>query len=245
MPLGVFSQSEFCLNWFNATKINSSDKNCISTCLNHEKDVSESICGFDCSKFCKIQICKVDPYWKEKIKNGRPENWEIGSEKSVDWTEEEKDQVSQILDRLPDEFKNNPLKGIYRMKKSVDIINPGTTSEDGQSIVLYDRAFGHPMWTTEDVLLHELGHSIYVGYSDVNKQKYEKILGWKKNSQGIYSRSGSFVSARARDNPVEDFAENIKYLLLNSNKLKNENNQAFDWFSNQYKKQLKLKKECR
>ena len=209
-----------------------------------QKNMSTFSCSLECEKFCSDAKCEQDAFWKNKIKSGRPEKWEIESEKTSKWTEEEKDQVTQILSRLPNELKNINLTGIYRMKKSVDIINPGTTSEDGHSIIFYDRAFGHTMWTTEEVLLHEIGHSVYAERSSADKHQYEEKLGWKKDNQGVYSKQGSFVSTRAQDNPVEDFAENFKYLLLNPDKLKNDNNQAYDWFNNFYKKQLKLKKEC-
>ena len=131
------------------------------------------------------------------------------------------------------------------MQKSVDIVNPASTSYDGKIIILYNNTFGHPSWNIQDVLMHEIGHSIYAGYSAVDKQLYEKKLGWKKDNQGIYSRIGSFVSTRAHDNPMEDFAENFKYLFLNPEKLKSDSAQAFDWFNKKYKKQLKLKKECK
>ena len=122
-------------------------------------DMSTFSCSQQCKEFCKEVKCEHHAFWKNKIKTGRPEKWETESEKTSEWTEEEKNQVAQILGQLPDELMNINFSGIYRMKKSVDIINPGTTLEDGHFIVLYDRAFGHTMWTTEEVLLHEIGQA--------------------------------------------------------------------------------------
>ena len=200
-------------------------------------------CPSECDKICKVK-CELDSFWKNKVKEGRPKNWEIDSEKSSAWTAEEKEQIKELLARMPSDLNKLPLEGIYRMKKSVDIVNPATTSYDGKAIVLYNNTFGHPSWSIQEVLLHEIGHSIYAGYSAADQQQYEKTLGWKKDNQGSYSKVGSFVSVRAHDDPIEDFAENLRFLLLNPEKLKSHNSQAFDWFSVKYKKQLKLKKEC-
>lgn len=239
LPSWSFSQSKFCINWFSATKINSSDKKCVSKCIHYDKIMDEAVCGFDCRKFCKPQKCKVDSYWNKKIKSGRPKNWEAVEEKTSIWSESEKDQVAQILNQLPDELKSIPLKGIYRMKES-DIINPGTTSADGQYIVLYDRAFGHTVWTTEEVLFHELGHVLYQSMGNSKRKKYRKNAGWDERSKIKNPDLRNFISSRSRDNDAEDFAENFKFYLLDSEDLKNKVKKIYDWFLKEYKN-IKLK----
>ena len=236
--------ADTCFDWFKESKISKNDKACVSKCTTLRMDMSTFSCSLECEKFCNTK-CEPDSYWKRKIKSGRPKNWEYNSEKTVEWSKDEKEQIEEILARMPNELSKLPLEGIYRMKKSIDIINPASTSFDGKIIVLYNNTFDHPSWSTREVLMHEIGHSIYAGYSTNDKQLYEKKLAWKKDNQGIYFKHGLFVSTRAHDNPIEDFAENFKFLLLNPEKLKSNNSQAFDWLNNQYKKQLKLKKECR
>ncbi len=232
--------SDNCVDWFNSSGIAVLDKECISKCNVYPKDMGTFSCSNECDKFCTSQKCKIDPFFKDKIKLGRPNKWGNDSEKTVDWSVPEKEQVEKTLNRLPDELKKLSLDGVYRMKKSSDIVNPGSTSEDGQAIVLYDRAFGHPNWTTDDVLLHELGHMVYAGYTKAEQDKYKSDLGWKNDQ----SRTDGFVSSRAKDDPIEDFAENFKYLLLYPDDLKRINDNAFKWFKKKYKKQLVLKKEC-
>ncbi len=236
--------ADTCLDWFKESKISKNDKACISKCTTLQMDMSTFTCSQECEKFCNTK-CEPNLYWKSKIKVGRPEKWEYTSEKTVEWSKDEKEQVEELLSRIPNDLNKIPLEGIYRMKKSIDIVNPASTSYDGKIIILYNNTFEHPSWSMQEVLLHEIGHSVYEGYSAVGKQQYEKKLGWKKGKQGIYLKQGSFVSVRAHDNPTEDFAENFKYLLLNPEKIKGDNTQAFDWFNEKYKKQLKLKKECR
>lgn len=242
-PFFCFADT-ICLDWFKEAKISKSDKACVSKCTTLQMDMSTFSCSQDCEKFCNTK-CEPDSYWKDKVKSGRPKDWEYTSEKIMEWSKDEKEQVEELLAQMPNDLNKLPLEGIYRMKKSIDIINPASTSYDGKVIVLYNNTFEHPSWSMQEVLLHEIGHSIYASYSTVDKQQYERKLGWKKDNQGGYSRQGSFVSVRAHDNPIEDFAENFKYLLLNPEQLKSNNRQAFDWFNNQYKKQLKLKKECK
>lgn len=244
MCIPYFCFADTCIDWFNESKISKNDKACESKCTTLQMEMSTFSCSQECEKFCNTK-CEPNLYWKNKIKDGRPGKWEYNSEKTVEWSKDEKEPIEDLLARIPNNLIKLPLEGIYRMKKSIDIINPGSTSYDGKIIVLYNNTFEHPSWSIQDVLLHEIGHSIYEGYSSVDRQQYEKKLGWKKDNQGTYSKHGSFVSRRAHDNPTEDFAENFKYLLLNPEKLKSDNSQAFDWFNNRYKKQLKLKKECR
>ncbi|MFN3455333.1 MAG: hypothetical protein ACK41T_10275 [Pseudobdellovibrio sp.] len=115
-------------------------------------------CNLRCEKYCSSK-CKIDPYWESKIKDGRPKLWDLSSEKTKEWSTSEREALEKILTRLPDDFKKISLDGIYRMGKSVQIVNPGTTYE--ASITLYDYAFQDPPFTLERVIVHELAHVIF------------------------------------------------------------------------------------
>ena len=77
-----FCYASTCLDWFKESKISANDKTCLSQCTTLQVDMSTFSCRQDCEKFCKPKKCETDLFWKNKIRKGRPKNWEINSEKS-------------------------------------------------------------------------------------------------------------------------------------------------------------------
>lgn len=194
--------------------------------------------------FVNQKKCEPDPYWRDKIKNGRPSKWDLPTEVSVEWSESEKRKLLELLSRLPDELKAIPFDGFYRMRKSVDIINPGTTNKSGDVIVIYDRAFENPFLSTIQTVVHEFGHIIYLNFKESDRQSYRDYLKWTRSPTHSESRSGSFISSRSKDNVDEDFAENISFFLLEPLQAKAIVPLAYEWISQKFSKKFKLKEEC-
>lgn len=239
----VFAE-DLCFKWFQTAKIKPDSKDCILQCAVIPVDMSTFTCASRCEEFCKKSKCVADPVWAKKIKDGRPLNWTRKNEVTVKWTEVERQKILKILNRLPDELKNSSFEGFYRMKKSTDAINPATTDYSGKYIVIYDRAFENPFWTTESVITHELGHIIFLNMSYRDQQKYSAALGWNKALGFEEARPGPFISTRAKDDKNEDFAENFSFFLLDPSSLNSKVPIAYKWFSTQFSKDFKLKQDC-
>lgn len=178
------------------------------------------------------------------MKSGRPSEWKTINEKSSNWSKEEENLFLGVLSRLPDEIKKIPFDGFYPMQKSNTVTNPASTSESGKVIVIYDRTFKNPFWTAEDVILHELGHVIFLNMSKKEQRSYKNKLGWKNVSGRDMARDDGFVSSRAKDSPHEDFAENFSFFLKDSALLKSKAPTAYEWLIKRYKIDFKLKKGC-
>lgn len=234
-----------CLDWFKNSGLSPASKDCVIKCDIRPKDMSTFTCADRCDEFCNPQNCVHSIYWKAKIKAGRPEKWDLPSEASIAWAEKEQNKLMEFLDRLPDQMESISFDGFYRMKKSVDITNPATTATSGNSVVLYDRAFDNPFFSTSRVLAHELGHVIYLSLSESERRGYQKALGWKSSDDESKTRPGDFVSSRAKDSADEDFAENINFLLFEPDFLKVKVPAAFGWFSKKFNASFKLKEDCR
>lgn len=114
--------NEVCRKWFDNSKLKPSDKNCQIRCVSLKIDMGTFDCAHYCDKFCNLEECETDPYWNAKIKAGRPPNWNLASETSVEWSDGERRHVEKALSRLPEQLKSIPFDGLYRMKK-VDTSN--------------------------------------------------------------------------------------------------------------------------
>lgn len=242
-PSFAFSEDE-CSAWFKKSGVKSGHEGCEISCGLIPIDMSSFNCGLRCKEFCKAKDCISDEHWKDKLKSSFPTGWDIKSEVSKPWIDTERNQIISILNQLPSSLKNLPINGIYRMKKSVDIINPAATSKDGSTIVIYDRAFHNPFWTIKEVILHEIGHVVFINLDAVDRSSYSASAGWKKSISGIERRLGDFVSSRAKDDINEDFAENFSFFLHSQNILKEKVPRTYEWFMKKYKNNFKMNEEC-
>ena len=240
----IVRADDSCLDWFKSSKISPASKDCTIQCDILPKDMGTFNCADWCDEFCKSQKCVPSQYWKKKIQNGRPSKWDLPSETVSAWTEAEKNKLMELLDRLPDQLRAIPFEGFFRMKKSIDMTNPATTASSGKSIVIYDRAFDNPFLSTSRVLVHELGHVIYLGLSEAERRSYQNMMGWKSVRDSDETRSGDFVSSRAKDSIDEDFAENLNFLLFEPDVLRAKVPLAFKWLSKKFPGSFKLKEDC-
>lgn len=234
-----YCRADQCIDWFKENKVFPNNKYCLNECVVLPADMATYMCNLQCEKYCSLK-CE-DPYWRKKVKAGRPSGWSIKSEKSKPWTKEEKDKLENILSSLPDDFRSLPLDGIYRMEKSVQIVNPGTTIND--SIVLYDSAFSDPPFSLENVIVHELAHVLFMNMGQSRVKDYRMALGWYGKESKV--RVGPFINSKAKDNIDEDFANNIESFLLNEELLKNKVPIAYEWISKKFSKKFKMKDKCK
>lgn len=236
-------KADDCLDWFVESKLRASSVNCSPSCKVLKVDMSTFTCHDRCDEFCKPVKCEHNKFWQSKIKSGRPHDWETKSEKSIEWSEAEKEVISTFLDRLPEQIKSIKLTGIFRLKKSVQIINPGTSSEG--SIALYDRAFSNPFWKTEEVLAHEFGHIVFSDLKEIDQRSYRSAMKWTRSVDLGFSRPGPFASSRAEDGIDEDFAENFNFFLNHPEDLKVRVPAAYTWMVTRFGRGFILKKRCK
>ena len=233
---------DVCQSWFNASKIPPDSSGCELKCETLIKDMSTFDCANRCEEFCKGKKCGSDSYWADKIKNGRPKDWDLTSEVSSNWTESEKAILMIVLNQLPDHLKAIPFEGFFRMKKSMILGNPGTTHN--KSIAIYDRAFNNPYLSTSRIVAHELAHVLYLSLNEKERKNYEDSLGWKEDKLSGSARSGAFINSGAKDSPDEDFANNLDFFLFEPDKLKATVPSAYNWFKSKFPKDFKIKEDC-
>lgn len=95
-------------------------------------------------------------------------------------------------------------------------------------------------------MTHELGHALLQSLSLREQKEYSKALDWKLEAgQVSTSRPGDFVSSSAKEDSIEDFAENFSFFLLDKDKLKSKVPKAYDWFLKKFTPGFKLKEGCK
>lgn len=127
LPLRVRAV-DTCLKWFQASGVKSDNPGCLISCDMIPKDMSTFDCANRCDEFCKAKKCSPDTFWKNKLKNGAPKDWSLPTELPGTWTDLETGQIMAILNQLPDQLKDLPIEGLFRLKLSVDRVNPASTS---------------------------------------------------------------------------------------------------------------------
>ncbi len=107
----IYAVSSDCIVLFKKNGITAKDNGCLSKCTTVQVDMGSYMCPLQCEEFCNSN-CKTDPYWKNKIKEGRPSAWDFKSEVTTAWTNEEKAQLAEILSQSPETFKSLSLDGV-------------------------------------------------------------------------------------------------------------------------------------
>ncbi|MBK9294975.1 MAG: hypothetical protein IPM57_11150 [Oligoflexia bacterium] len=176
--------------------------------------------------------------WKDSFLNSIPIGWPHKNEKDIKWKVDEIERILEALDSLPSFLSN--LKGvkIYRMKKSSEPNNPGTSAINGNIIVLYDEAFKSKNFSR--VLSHELAHQLYNSLDSVDRDAYNLVAGARKFSSGnkyyLEHRSSGYVAEDGKMSINEDFANNIEYYIFEPKKLKKVTPGVYEYFQKTYKK---------
>jgi len=148
---------------------------------------------------------------KDRFKGGYPPRWPHRSEKSIKWTEEQRERVMEALSALPPELWDEAIEGVYRLGKSIAFPNPASWGTN--TIVLYDEAFNSKK-NLSRILAHELAHQKY-GSSPRMAQDYRRATGWgfdvDEKTRLIYikQRKSGYVTEHAKENAAEDFATNV------------------------------------
>lgn len=179
----------------------------------------------------------------DRFKKGSPKDWPHKMEVASSWTEEEKERVIEALDDIPDALLDKNISGIYRLKRSKDFPNPGSSSPG--NVVLYDSAFDSSR-NIGQIIAHELSHQNYGQLSDKEKQDYRLATGWHTELEPdgkIYwnGRKDGYVEEDGRFSREEDYANNVEYFLYNPDKLKKVTPSAYDWIKKHFGESFKLK----
>ncbi len=184
--------------------------------------------------------------WASRLKNGFPPGWEHKTEKPTPWTEEQRERMLEALSELPEALQKTPLKGIYRLSKSVLYPNPASDDNEG-TMAIYDSAFDKNRRLAR-IVAHELAHENYMGLSVSEQKSYRDALGWTseyepESRKFLYTtRPGNFVQDDGRQGPREDFSNNLEYYLFEPNVLKEKTPQAFDWMKKHFGDKFKIGK---
>jgi hypothetical protein len=145
-----------CIDWFKAGKISPNSKNCMTDCSSLGVDLGTFTCSMRCDELChpqKDSCADLKTKIKKALKDGRPGAWERKTETARNWSESQKNLVTNALAKLPSRIVKLDGVSIYRMSKSIDKDNPASTLES--SIVLYDEAFNGKT-PLDQILAHEL-----------------------------------------------------------------------------------------
>ncbi len=191
--------------------------------------------------------CHPDPagysFWKDKILSGLPNGWRQRSEVAKQWSPDEKERTLEALAVLPPTLYANSLKGIYRLSKSsLDNLNPAS----GQPgvIALYDQAFQSKQELAR-VLAHELAHEAYRQLSDDEATSYGKVAQWTvvstpSGNQIAVPLRENFSEDDGKENPNEDFSNNIEHFLFSPVGLQSKNPDIYRWLQKKYGDSFKL-----
>ena len=131
------------------------------------------------------------------------------------------------------------------MKKSIQIVSPGT--EIDGSVSLYDYAFNGP-FSLNRVLAHELAHSWYNSSSKNVRAKYQKAAGWFREpitKKIVTPVDRAFVNQDAKESPDEDFAHNIDTYLFEPDALRKAAPKVSAWIEANFSKDFSLKTGCK
>ncbi len=232
-----------CEAWFKNGKIDRKSKKCVLKCSVLQVDMDTFACPLECEKLCDDPCKESERFWKNKLKDGRPNLWPNTTEKSKQWSEKEKELVTKALSKMPKVLKFE-LVELYRMDKSKDFPNP--SSHGSHYITLYDSAFdsGNDLLR---ILFHELAHELYGTFSQEDIKSYYISAMWsqeRKEREPSTMRSDStFVRSDGRTSPEEDFANNMEFYLFNPVQLKKHWSPVFEWIKKVYSGKLTL--ECK
>ena len=247
MPLNSFGgeDKQYCIDWFRGLGLKK-NKDCEEKCLKSDTDSLTYMCPISiCQKLCKANSKCEDAYWKKKAQIGRPPKWPNASEESTSFNFQEIEDLQDVLARVPEDFKKVPdFKGFYRMKRSVEFVNPATTFSG--TIVLYDNAF-HGPFDLKRVVIHELAHEWFIMASDVNRSSYLKAMGWHVNDKGEYysDQSRIFFDEDSKSSPDEDFAHNIEKYFFDRENVEKKLPALLRWIKQHFSKNFSLKDNCR
>jgi hypothetical protein len=189
--------------------------------------------------------CQGNPsgfdFWKNKIRDSIPTYWPNKGEKVASWSEEEKERVFEALSEVPSGLWGSYIAGIYRLSRSKDYPNSGSSLRTGD-IALYDSAFNSKQDPSlARVLTHELAHEEYQHFSREDLEAYQMATNWvpsfdKSNTFVWSNRRGKdeYVRPDAMIGPEEDFAVNIDSYLFQPRKLKTTVPNAYAWIKNHF-----------
>lgn len=148
---------------------------------------------------------------KIKFENQMPEGWPYQLDLFKKWTENEKKEVQEALNSLPEKLRNLGEIRVFRAVKSSFPNNHASSGPDNSIIVLYDSAkeFGY-----RQTFAHEMGHILFSKLNADEKEEYYAFSSWKLNRGKIYTSRKDFSELDGELSPEEDFANNIEHIVI-------------------------------
>lgn len=234
--LGFMSSGldDSCKAWFRDSKI-ASGKNCELQCSSLFTDMNTFQCPNQCDQLCKLcpqkdysGLFKTEMVFEKDQKNIS----------TLPFSNKQREQLSSILSRMPDNLLHKNLKGIVKMQKPIDPTEPssGMIYMEGY-ILVYEATFDTPE-LLERKLVHELIHHLHENHGAQLFKKYKEYTHWNSSGQ---SRPGPFLSEDSKASAEEDFATNFEYYLIEPDKLKEKASKVHGWFKNNINNTYKLK----
>jgi hypothetical protein len=243
LSFGFGAYGDDCSQWFKDSGISPTDKSCVTKCSSLITDMGTIGCTDRCEDFCeskKKPKCEPNKPWDKLLRDGKPSNWPHKREISSQWTKKDRELLSRIFSRLPQSFKADGIKGIYKLEKPSSFYTFGTDSVYYESqIIFYKRAFNGTK-NVEDLIVHEFAHHLHETELKKPFEDYKKQMGWKASGD---PRPGDFIDADSKSSPEEDFATNFHTYILEQKKLVRLVPNAHRWMKKILKDTFKLK-EC-
>jgi hypothetical protein len=193
-----------------------------------------------------IGHCKTNPRgferWHSRLSNSRPKIWGY-KEKTKQWTTEEIERIYDFLDIFPPHFGDLEKIKIYRMDSSLFKGNPATTNFN--DVVLYDAAFKHSV-PLEQILAHELAHSVYNTLDAKEKRDFAVSANWEQDSGSgnwVPKKEKAFIQSDSRASLDEDFANHVEHYLFENNTLKESSPNAYQWIKEKFGQDFKIQEK--
>jgi len=159
-----------------------------------------------------------------------PKGWPHQKEDFKRCSKAKQKKISKILSSIPKFLTSIGKLKIYCSKKSNVPNNPATSSPETKIIVLYDSSF---KMNTRRIIIHELAHLLWTRLSAKEIKSYLNTSRWVEPIKGffIYNRT-SFSAPDGKQNPEEDFANNIEYYFSEPKKFKSRFPKISLWIKN-------------
>jgi hypothetical protein len=165
----------------------------------------------------------------------KPKNWN-SSEDILKWNEKEAQQLTEVLNQLPDWINLSSIM-FYRAKKSVFPKNPASTNRSENYIVLYDVFFSKT--NQKEILAHEISHTELLVLNNFELEEFSILSGWSyKIVKGrVYEiPPKKLIQSDSSVDKEEDFSNYFGLFITNPEKVKKHNFKIYEFLKKRYEK---------
>lgn len=181
--------------------------------------------GSEISAHCRYY--RSDGPLKSVFESKMPKGWPQKKEKFKKCSQDSQKKINKSLSILPKILTDIGSLKLHCANKSIFLDNPASSAPSAKIIVLYDSAFNGDL---SRYLAHELAHVLYDRLSDEEKKSLHKISLWTKTKNGEFSTERKkFSEIDGRDDPDEDFSNNVEHYLFEKKSFKKNYPKIFNW----------------